>query len=181
MSGLTITAYLQRLCQDMDAGRPLEPFRWRRALVPLAVPAVMGLAAGLGGCVHDEVCGDGVDNDRDGMVDCADHDCEEELGCRAEPEYGAPMPEKAPPAPNPEPAPPAARASDGGPADARATVDRAPADAAATPVGDAAPDGAVRPRRILKLPAGSSKRPRSKTIPRVKVVRPQVLYSAPFE
>ena len=82
MSGSAITAYLRRLCRDMDAGRPLEPFPWRRSIVPLAVPVVMGLSLGAAGC-------------------------EESVSGGAAPEYAAPMPHQAQPMPlQPDPEPP---------------------------------------------------------------------------
>jgi len=64
----------------------------------LALPVAIGLGAALPGC-STERCGDGVDNDRDGLVDCGDPDCNDQPGCLAVPAYGVP------PTPGPEPMP----------------------------------------------------------------------------
>lgn len=103
MNGRTIIEQLHRLCRDIDAGKPLRPLTWKRALAP----AILGLSlAASGGCSNAtpepvepsnppqvEDCTDGVDNDGDGSADCGDTDCLEHAACQAVTEYGAPMPQ----------------------------------------------------------------------------------------
>jgi TonB family protein len=57
MNGARLLLWLDRICRDIDAGRPLLPFAWRHVLVPLAVP----VAVGVWGCtsVRDEAPADG--------------------------------------------------------------------------------------------------------------------------
>jgi hypothetical protein len=86
MDGPSITTYLRRLCAALDSGKAMEPFPWRRLIGPLAAPAILSGALLAGGCPEPEpvevygappaeVCGDGIDNDADGRVDCADDEC----------------------------------------------------------------------------------------------------------
>lgn len=181
MSGATVLASLKALCRDLDAGRSPRPIQWRRVLLPLAVPAALGLA--LSGCARED-CHDGADNDRDGLVDCADPDCEEALGCRAAPEYAAPMPDReAVDRPEPPPVPAYAFPShvdDAAPEAEPARPEAGPVADAAPAAPDAAPparraDGGVR--RIspnLKAPL------RLKAIPQVRRDPVTVLYACPF-
>ena len=85
---------LKSLCRDIDAGRALRRISLQRLVVPLAIPAAMGLAAAPIGCgSHTEVeetnCTDDIDNDGDGDIDCADEDCRNGPDC-AIPPYGIP-------------------------------------------------------------------------------------------
>ena len=62
-------------------------------VIPLAAPAVVGLALGAGGCgAHTtadgddagpsaEVCHNGLDDDDDGLIDCDDPDCVTDASC----------------------------------------------------------------------------------------------------
>jgi hypothetical protein len=99
VSGRSLVEYLRTLCSDLDEGRPLRRFEWPRALAALAVPVAIGLAGSGAGCAHED-CGDGVDNDRDGLVDLADPDC---FGVAppANAEYAAPPPDNVMPVPAP--------------------------------------------------------------------------------
>jgi hypothetical protein len=92
-------AYLQHLCDLVDARRPLaRPKReWWNLAVPLAACLTFGLQACSGSVdpepdasAHDgpdmgpsqsEVCDDLLDNDHDGKVDCQDYDCFKACGC----------------------------------------------------------------------------------------------------
>jgi len=47
MNGSKLLTYINELCRDMDAGRPLKRFDWRKAAATAAVPLVLGLG-GLG-------------------------------------------------------------------------------------------------------------------------------------
>jgi hypothetical protein len=154
-------AYLEEICARIARGeRFSRPRRaWWRSPAALPVAAVgigfsvsacggsavtseQGPAAGPG----PEVCGDGVDNDRDGKTDCEDSDCPP---C-ASPVYAAPwdgsLPDSgspdsaAPDAPSPDAPSPDAAVPDSSTPDA-ASPDTSPPDAA---VMDAAkPDAAV--------------------------------------
>jgi hypothetical protein len=89
-------AYLEELCRMIDRGqRPVRSKRkwWEQ---PMAKPAAaVGLALGAASCggstefqepvPQKEVCNDSVDNDADGLIDCADPDCQ----CSS-PVYSAP-------------------------------------------------------------------------------------------
>ncbi len=102
MDGRAILESLKQMCRDIDAGRPLRRVTLGRALGP----AIIGFSLVAGGCPEDsgavseysapmppparEVCFDGIDNDRDGRLDCADDDCAET--CTAVQMYGAPLP-----------------------------------------------------------------------------------------
>lgn len=89
MQSSSIISYLRDLCCDIDEGRPLQRFAWRRAVGTLAVPVAIGLASLAPGCAQED-CHDGVDNDSDNKVDCADTDCFDVCGANAE--YAAPFP-----------------------------------------------------------------------------------------
>jgi hypothetical protein len=91
-------AYLDELCRTLDHKQKLVRRHrewWRSAY---AVPVAMGLAVGLvhcGGTVEkvgdtQEQCDNGVDDDGDEKVDCADSDCASAAGC-ATAEYAAPF------------------------------------------------------------------------------------------
>jgi hypothetical protein len=41
--------------------------------------------------IGEDVCDDGVDNDGDGVTDCADSDCEADPSCGATPMYATPF------------------------------------------------------------------------------------------
>ena len=105
MDGQTVLSSLRQLCRDIDAGRPL-----RRITVGRAVGAtIIGLSVAASGCPDDrggyypeyavpmpppaaEVCDDGIDNDGDGHLDCADDECATDDACPANTEYAAPFP-----------------------------------------------------------------------------------------
>jgi hypothetical protein len=48
MNATEMTRYLEQLCEDLDAGRPIR--RWRGWAQKLALPAAIGLGLALGGC-----------------------------------------------------------------------------------------------------------------------------------
>ncbi len=102
MDGRTILSSLEKMCRDIDAGRPLRRISLSRALGP----AIVGFSLAAGGCPDRdesvnlygaimppsaaEICTDGLDNDGDGRVDCADEECAEAEACAAVDVYGAP-------------------------------------------------------------------------------------------
>ena len=75
-------AYLNDLCERLDQGRPLPSpgRRWWKTVAPASLMTV-GLA--VAACsssessaqTPSEICNDGVDNNGDGLVDCADPEC----------------------------------------------------------------------------------------------------------
>ncbi len=93
MDPKSVFDYLHDLCRAIDSGRRPQPFGLRRIVVPLAAPAVIGLALGGAGCgAHtslrdddagpaDEVCDNGHDDDADGLVDCDDPECASDESC----------------------------------------------------------------------------------------------------
>lgn len=90
-------AYLEELCSIIDQKHRLMRPRRQWWASPVIMPAAaIGLAAGLVGCGGSvetepdpgEVCGDKLDNDGDGKIDCADPDC----NCST-PVYSAPGPD----------------------------------------------------------------------------------------
>lgn len=91
MQSTRVMTYLRGLCRDMDEGRPLQRFEWRRAIGTLAIPVVIGLASFSSGCAQED-CRDGADNDGDHKVDCSDPDCYDACGANAE--YAAPFPDR---------------------------------------------------------------------------------------
>ena len=115
MTSHNLLGYLRQLCSDIDEGRPLRRFDVRRALTSVAVPAAIGIASmTFSGChpqptdttpdavalyaappvvvvVQSEVCGNSVDDDGDGSVDCSDPDCDGACGVYAE--YAVPFPQ----------------------------------------------------------------------------------------
>jgi hypothetical protein len=93
MSGREAMERLVRLCQEIDGRRAPLPRIVTRLAAPVAVPLVLGISPALAACATDERdveegCTDGVDNDGDGEIDCADDDCLEETACLAQPTYG---------------------------------------------------------------------------------------------
>lgn len=103
MTGQEISSYLKQLCRDIDSGRPARRFDIQRAAAQVALPAALGIASlGIGGCVVQdqnpinnpnviviepqpvEVCNDGIDNDGDRFIDCADSDCNPSELCPAQ-------------------------------------------------------------------------------------------------
>ena len=51
MNAAEMTRYLERLCEDLDAGRPIRTWSgWARKLV---LPAAFGLSVAMGGCGDD--------------------------------------------------------------------------------------------------------------------------------
>jgi hypothetical protein len=107
MNGHTVLARLERLCRELDLGLPLTRIEWGRALAPVAVGIVLGVA-GCTSCASNGsepvpayaaplpptvelVCSDAVDDDVDGLVDCLDPDCVSNAACTAVDMYGAPM------------------------------------------------------------------------------------------
>ncbi len=113
MDGLTILSSLKQMCRDIDAGRPLRRISLGRAFAP----AIIGFSLVAGGCPNQpspavgvygappmpavtEICTDGVDNDGDGRLDCADEQCSDAIACQAVQEYAAPFPGVAPEAPD---------------------------------------------------------------------------------
>jgi hypothetical protein len=82
-----VLAFVRKLCDDIDASRPVR-YGMRSVLVPFAVPAALGLGVGLAGCGDsspiddpDEVCDNGLDDDDNGAIDCDDSACAEDEGC----------------------------------------------------------------------------------------------------
>ncbi len=101
MDSRSVLGYLKQLCIDIDEGRPLRRFDWKRAVGPLAVPAALAFTLGTPGCLEPveptpeyaapfEICDDGEDNDFDDAIDCDDADCVDECMVAL---YMAPMPE----------------------------------------------------------------------------------------
>jgi hypothetical protein len=102
MNPRSVLDTLRRLCEDLDAGRPIQRVTIKSLVLPIAVPAAMGLAAlTLGGCPDmtplyggpwdsgvssEDNCADGLDNDGDDDIDCNDMDCEDDIACM--PLYG---------------------------------------------------------------------------------------------
>jgi len=101
-----LKAYLEHVCDSLDRGAKVHP--WRRfqrrwAGIPVAVGLSLTLP-GCGGTAEESVsrectgdqcvglCQDQVDNDGDGDIDCADQDCQSVCGI-GQPDYAAPMPE----------------------------------------------------------------------------------------
>lgn len=110
MDGDRILEYLRELCLDLDAGRRARRFvDWRRSMTPLALPLALGVGVAASGCARED-CGDGVDNDRDGLIDSADPDCEgsSPIIPPSISEYAAPMPAHLPPVPLEKPEDPGA-------------------------------------------------------------------------
>lgn len=95
MEAHKVLAFLERLCRDLDEGRPLSRFGLGKVLAPVAVPAALALTLGVASCDSDdppveedpvvETCDDGLDNDDDGLIDCDDSDCAASLACYAVP------------------------------------------------------------------------------------------------
>ncbi len=91
MDPATLKAYLESVCAELDAGRTsLRTVRWAGA----ALVATGALTAcfekedpvPLYGAIFDSgsvesVCDDEVDNDGDGLTDCADDDCVDDVAC----------------------------------------------------------------------------------------------------
>jgi hypothetical protein len=87
MDGQSITRYLRDLCDRLDQG--FDPSGLRKAAVAVAVPTLMFVP----GCTMDagllygapmgseDDCGDAVDNDYDGLIDCRDSDCHDVEVC----------------------------------------------------------------------------------------------------
>jgi len=96
MDAKSVLRYVQQLCRDIDAGRPLRRLNLRKLLAPVAIPAALTLALGTVSCPEstepttETSCVDGIDNDHDGDIDCHDDDCVGEPDC-ALPEYGIPF------------------------------------------------------------------------------------------
>ena len=83
MNPKAVLAHARRLCDDIDAARPVR-YGMRRIVLPFAVPAALGLGVvGCGESTHiaDEVCNNGLDDNGDGLVDCADEACASDDGC----------------------------------------------------------------------------------------------------
>jgi hypothetical protein len=105
MTPKTVLAHVRQLCDDIDAMRPVR-YGIRRIVLPLAVPAALGL--GIAGCGDStprdldgdldadtatdadadsdadmiaEICNNGLDDDGNGQVDCADEACAADEGC----------------------------------------------------------------------------------------------------
>jgi hypothetical protein len=86
MNPANVLKCLRDLCHDIDEGRPL-----RRLVLPLAplAPLAIGLAAaGPMGCgasspydEPEEICGNDLDDDGDGEIDCADSGCAQKPPC----------------------------------------------------------------------------------------------------
>ena len=104
MDPRSVLESLRNLCDDLDSGRPLRRIDLRKLVVPIAVPAAMGLAAiSYVGCTEttpvygvpiEDNCSDGIDNDDDGDTDCADLDCEDAEPCVGVPPYSVPFEDK---------------------------------------------------------------------------------------
>ena len=99
MNARSVLEYAKSLVQDIDAGRPLTGYGLARLITPLAVPAALTFALGLPACNEDDEtpefetsCTDSVDNDEDGLVDCNDEDCFDEMSCAVS-AYGYPFEE----------------------------------------------------------------------------------------
>jgi hypothetical protein len=125
MDARTVLDFLRTLCTDLDAGRTPRMGAFGRTAARTVGPAVIGisqaLAIGCGGAQtaendtvlvvtptqvvrYAEVCNDGVDNDLDSLLDCADADCAGLALC-APPValYAAPVAPYAPPPVAPAP------------------------------------------------------------------------------
>lgn len=92
---------LKQLCSDIDAGRPLRRIDLRPLVLPLVVPAAIGLASlAYVGCTEntplygvplEDNCTDGIDNDDDGDIDCDDLNCADDTACNVIPPYAGPF------------------------------------------------------------------------------------------
>lgn len=91
MDAKAVFAHVRKLCDDIDAARPVR-LGLRRVVLPLAIPTALGLGAGVGalGCgdsnprgVDDEICDNAIDDDDNGQTDCDDPACESEVGCES--------------------------------------------------------------------------------------------------
>jgi hypothetical protein len=108
MDPKTVLAHVRKLCDDIDAMRPVR-LGLRRFVLPFAVPAALGI--GIVGCTDssprdtdgdvdadtasdadvdgdaeasvDEICNNGLDDDGNGQIDCADAACADDDGCRS--------------------------------------------------------------------------------------------------
>ncbi len=98
-----LRAYLEEVCNRLDRRRRAPAFRqWQTAWLGLPLAAGLSLAATQCSgtskgpteeCTGDtcaQLCGDGVDNDADGVVDCDDPDCSDVCVGTL---YGVPMEE----------------------------------------------------------------------------------------
>ncbi len=92
MTGERVTRYLREICRQLDTG--LDGKVLRRAAVVFMIPAatlapscaVYGAPpmVDYGAPFDDEICGNRIDDDSDGLIDCDDSDCasvELCLGC----------------------------------------------------------------------------------------------------
>jgi len=88
MDSKAVLAFVRQLCDDIDESRPIR-YGLRRVVLPLAVPAVLGLGIGAAACGAstplrgNEVCDNGLDDDGNGLVDCDDSACDSDAGCLA--------------------------------------------------------------------------------------------------
>jgi hypothetical protein len=89
MNPKNVLAHVRRLCDDIDAARPVR-YGVRYVVLPFAVPAALGFGIGVAGCGtsspherDDEVCDNGIDDDENSLVDCDDEACDADPGCLA--------------------------------------------------------------------------------------------------
>jgi hypothetical protein len=89
MSGTSVLKYVREVCRRLDEGRAVIAVR--RAAVMVLLPAALapacmeyGMAPMYGVPMEETECSDGIDDDEDGLTDCADDDCDANelcLGC----------------------------------------------------------------------------------------------------
>ena len=100
MDPATLKAYLQSLCDELDAGNSaVKAVRWAGAALVASGAmtacfekdqAVPLYATTFDSGNFEGICDDVVDNDDDGLTDCDDPDCDDDPACEAVDEYGAP-------------------------------------------------------------------------------------------
>ncbi len=96
------TAYLEELCDQLDRTKRLARPRQQWWKLPALLPATVGLVVGVSACgstVDDdrkdktEVCDNGIDDDGNGDIDCADEACWGDYGCGGGMMYAGPADE----------------------------------------------------------------------------------------
>jgi hypothetical protein len=89
-------AYIDELCDKIDRGEALTRKRKAWWIVPVALGLSLTSCGGnsddSGPSKQQEICDNGIDDDGDGKIDCADEDCADFSGCMTV-EYAAPFEE----------------------------------------------------------------------------------------